>query len=81
MSLEKQPKVSIIMGIYNCELTLKESIESIINQTYTNWELIMCDDCSKDNTYNVAKEYADKYPSKIKLIKNEKKSYIRTNIE
>ena len=36
MSLEKQPKVSIIMGIYNCELTLKESIESIINQTYTN---------------------------------------------
>lgn len=72
MSLEKQPKVSIIMGIYNCESTLKESIESIINQTYTNWELIMCDDCSKDNTYNVAKEYVDKYPNKIKLIRNEK---------
>ncbi|MPN14520.1 putative glycosyltransferase EpsE [bioreactor metagenome] len=60
------------MGIYNCESTLKESIESIINQTYTNWELIMCDDCSKDNTFNVAKEYKDKYPEKIKLIKNEK---------
>lgn len=72
MSLEKQPKVSIIMGIYNCESTLKESMESIINQTYTNWELIMCDDCSKDNTYNVAKQYADKYPDKIKLIRNEK---------
>lgn len=72
MSLEKQPKVSIIMGIYNCEATLKESIESIINQTYTNWELIMCDDCSKDNTFKIAKEYADKYKDKIKLIKNEK---------
>lgn len=72
MSLEKQPKVSIIMGIYNCESTLRESIESIINQTYTNWELIMCDDCSKDNTFNVAKEYKEKYPNKIKLIKNEK---------
>lgn len=70
MKLEKQPKVSIIMGIYNCELTLKESIESIINQTYTNWELIMCDDCSNDNTFNIAKEYQDKYPDKIKLIKN-----------
>ena len=72
MSLEKQPKVSIIMGIYNCESTLKESIESIINQTYNNWELIMCDDCSKDNTFEVAKIYADKYPDKIKLIKNER---------
>ena len=37
MNLEKEPKVSIIMGIYNCELTIAESIESIINQTYTNW--------------------------------------------
>lgn len=72
MSLNKQPKVSIIMGIYNCESTLKESIDSIIAQTYTNWELIMCDDCSNDNTFNVAKEYAEKYPDKIKLIKNEK---------
>lgn len=72
MKLEEHPKVSIIMGIYNCEKTLGHAIESIINQTYTNWELIMCDDCSKDNTFNVAKEYKDKYPEKIKLIKNEK---------
>lgn len=71
MKLEEPPKVSIIMGIYNCESTLKESIESIVNQTYTNWELIMCDDCSKDNTFNVAKEYKDKYPEKITLIKND----------
>lgn len=67
-----KPKVSIIMGIYNCEHTLEESINSIINQTYDNWELIMCDDCSKDNTYEVAKRYAEIYPNKIKLLKNEK---------
>lgn len=72
MSLKKQSKVSIIMGIYNCQSTLKESIESIINQTYINWELIMCDDCSEDDTFKVAKKYADKYPDKIKLIRNEK---------
>ena len=72
MNLEEQPKVSIIMGIYNCEETLKESIESIINQTYPNWELIMCDDCSKDNTLKIAKSYEKRYPNKIKVINNEK---------
>lgn len=65
-------KVSVIMGIYNCESTLRDSIESIINQTYTNWELIMCDDGSKDNTYEIAKEYEKKYSKQIKVLKNEK---------
>lgn len=65
-------KISIIMGIYNCEKYIKESIESILNQTYNEWELIMCDDSSIDNTYNIALEYANKNSDKIKLIKNEK---------
>lgn len=60
------------MGVYNCEETLKESIESIINQTYGNWELIICDDYSRDNTYEIAKEYQKQYFDKIKVIKNEK---------
>lgn len=60
------------MGIYNCEDTLDEAIESIFNQTYTDWELIMCDDASTDCTYEIAKKYYDKYPDKIKLIKNKK---------
>lgn len=63
--------ISIIMGIYNCEEYLEESIGSIINQTFQNWELIMCDDGSSDNTYLIAKKYEEKYPDKIKLIKNE----------
>lgn len=67
-----KPKVSIIMGIYNCESTLEESINSIINQTYDNWELIMCDDCSIDNTYRIAQKYEERFPDKIKLLKNEK---------
>lgn len=67
---DKRPKVSIIMGIYNCEETLEECIESIINQTYDNWELIMCDDCSSDNTYEIANKYQILYPEKIKLIRN-----------
>lgn len=66
-----RPKISIIMGIYNCEKTISESIESIINQTYENWELIMCDDNSSDNTLKIAQKYECIYPDKIKVIKNE----------
>ena len=65
-------KISIIMGIYNCEKYLKESINSILNQTFTEWELIMCDDGSTDNTYLIAKGYQEKYSEKIVLLKNEK---------
>lgn len=63
--------ISIIMGIYNCEDTLSEAIKSIINQTYKYWELIMCDDGSSDHTYQIAKEYADKYEN-IFVFKNER---------
>lgn len=66
------PKVSIIMGIYNCEKTLPEAIESVLSQTYANWELIMCDDGSEDYTYVVAENYRDRYPDKIILLKNKK---------
>lgn len=69
--MNNYPLVSIIMGIYNCADTLDEAIKSIINQTYTNWELIMCDDCSSDNTYNLALKYCKQFPNKIILIKND----------
>ena len=60
------------MGIFNCSSTLSEAIDSIINQTYTNWELIMCDDGSKDETKKVAEEYVKRFPDKMKLLVNEK---------
>ena len=59
------------MGIYNCADTLDEAIESIINQTYTDWQLIMCEDGSKDNTYEVAHKYVESDPERFILIKNE----------
>ena len=66
----EKPLVSVIMGIYNTAESLPQSIQSILDQTYTNWELIMCDDCSTDNTYEVAVAYAEKY-SNIKVVRNE----------
>ncbi|MBR5808982.1 MAG: glycosyltransferase [Clostridia bacterium] len=67
-----KPDISIVMGIYNCADTLDEAIKSILDQTYTDWKMIMCDDASSDNTYQVAKKYVEKYPDKFILIKNEK---------
>lgn len=64
-------KISVIMGIYNCEDTLAEAIESILGQTYTDFELIMCDDGSSDGTYAIAQSYAEKFGN-VKVIKNEK---------
>lgn len=69
---EINKKISVIMGIYNCETTLSSAIESILHQTYSNWELIMCDDGSTDNTYEIAQKYQRLYPKKIVLIKNNK---------
>lgn len=65
-------KISVLMGIYNCADTLEEAIDSILSQTYSNWQLIMCDDCSTDDTYAVAKKIAEKYPDQMLLIRNEK---------
>ncbi|UPT65208.1 MAG: glycosyltransferase [Sphingobacteriales bacterium JAD_PAG50586_3] len=54
-----QPLVSVLMPAYNCAAFIKQAINSIINQTYTNWELLIADDCSKDNTRKIAEGYTD----------------------
>lgn len=58
--------VSIITPNYNCDRFIAETIESIQAQTYQNWELLIQDDCSKDNSLFVAMEYAQK-DSRIKV--------------
>lgn len=65
-------KISVIMGIYNCENTLSDAIDCILQQSYTNWELILCDDGSVDSTYRIALEYSKRYPDKIVLLRNNK---------
>ena len=67
----REPLISVLMGIYNCADTLEEAVQCIINQTYTNWELIMCDDCSSDQTLEVAKQLAKK-DKRIVVIRNKK---------
>lgn len=64
-------KISVLMGIYNCSSTMEQAVASVQNQTYTNWELILCDDGSSDNTYEVAQALAAK-DSRIVLLRNDK---------
>lgn len=65
--------VSIITPSYNCSRFIGETIESIQAQTYINWELLITDDCSSDNSREIISEYASKDP-RIKLLKLDQNS-------
>ena len=65
-----QPLVSIITPMFNSEAFISETIDSVINQTYKNWELILIDDDSTDKTLEIVQEFIKIYPN-IKLLRNE----------
>lgn len=65
------PRVSVLMGIYNCAPTLLGALESLDNQTYKDFQIILCEDGSKDNTIEIAKEYASTHGNVVLLV-NEK---------
>lgn len=60
--------VSIIIPVYNAEKFIAETIESVLDQTYTNWELLLVNDCSSDNSVNVIQKYLK--DDRIRLINN-----------
>lgn len=62
--------VSIITPMYNSEKFIEATIKSVINQTYKDWEMIIVDDCSTDNSPNIVKPYVEK-DSRIKYIRVE----------
>ena len=59
--------VSIITPVYNAEKYLRNTIESVINQDYANWELIIVDDCSKDSSRLIIEQYMES-EKRIRLI-------------
>lgn len=65
------PTISVIMGIYNCAATLQEALDSLYAQTYQDFEIILCDDGSKDNTYALALENKKNHPNVV-VLKNER---------
>lgn len=55
-------QIGVVMAVYNASETLKEAIESVRNQTYTNWIMICVDDGSSDNSFELLQEYSRKDP-------------------
>ena len=67
------PKFSIIVVAYNLEKLIGRAIDSIIEQTYTNFELLVVDDCSKDDTVKIMRQY-ESQDNRVKVIANERNS-------
>ena len=63
----REPLITVIMGAFNAEKYLRESIDSVINQSYQNIELIIINDASNDKTASILASYSD---SRIKIINN-----------
>lgn len=73
--------VSIITPMYNSEKYIGQTIESVLNQTYKNWEMLIVDDCSNDNSPNIVKEYVQ-IDNRIKYIRvNKIKAYLMQGIQ
>ncbi len=64
-------KVSIIIPVYNAEKFIGKAIESVLSQTYENWEILVMNDNSTDKSYEIIKEYADR-DSRIRVVNTEK---------
>ena len=62
--------ISVIVPVYNTADYLSKCVDSILNQTFQGFKIILCEDGSVDDTYKVAKSYAERY-SNIVLIRNE----------
>jgi len=67
---EHEPKISVITIFYNEERFIKAAIESVLSQTYKDWELLLVDDGSRDLSSTIAIDYSSKYPSKIKYLEH-----------
>lgn len=78
MSSDK-PLISVIMGAYNCEKTIRQAVDSILAQTYANWEFVICDDCSTDNTLKILKEYERK-DTRFKILHNDKNKRLAASL-
>lgn len=71
----KQPIISVIMPVYNTKQRVWLAIESILNQTFKNFEFMIIDDCSTDGSYEICEKYAKK-DNRIKLYRNEKNYWV-----
>ncbi len=78
--MSKHPLVSVCVPTYNYGRFLSDCIQSVLTQTLSDWELMICDDCSTDNTSEIAESYA-RSDSRIRYIRNEKRLGMNGNLK
>lgn len=65
------PKISVIMSVHNAEVTLQAALDSIAGQTFTDWEFVICDDASDDETPRILARFRDQFgPGRVTLLAN-----------
>jgi len=69
--VESAPLVSVVTPFHNTREFLAECIESVLRQTYQNWEYVLVDNCSTDGSSEIAAAYADRYQDRIRLVRTE----------
>ena len=75
--MKNSPTISVIMSAYNAEVFIQEAVDSVLNQTFQDFEFIVFDDCSQDRTIKILNSYED---SRIKLIANETNRGLTRNL-
>ena len=71
-------KVSVVITSYNYDKYIKDAIESVLNQTYSDFELVIIDDCSTDNSVNIINQFEDE---RIKFIQNEQNLGLKNSMQ
>ncbi len=74
-----QPTISVVMPVFNANLYVKEAVQSVLNQSFADFEILIFDDCSTDNSYEILSELAQ-HDSRIKLFKREKNLGLVSNL-
>jgi len=77
--MDKNFKIDILLATYNGEKYISEQINSILDQTYSNWNIIIRDDGSTDNTLNIIDDFVAKHPSKITIL-NDNKGHLNSTL-
>ena len=78
-SMKVKPKISVIMSVYNAKMFLEEAIKSILNQSFTDFEFLIVDDCSNDGSKKILDLYAQK-DSRIKIFTNKENLRLTKNL-
>ncbi|MBR5914191.1 MAG: glycosyltransferase [Selenomonadaceae bacterium] len=74
MTEKKIPQISVVIPMYNVENYVGECLDSLLGQTFQDFEVIVVDDCSTDNSRDVVKKYSPKFNGRLQLIESEKNS-------